>query len=462
MDTDDKGNIGSLATRYTDLRDEARRLRDAIDRLDSKRLGKWHMREILSLDGKLVKIARSVLDLQIETQIAYEKRKGDKTKNIGKDCEVLEVLVGNVGRLLESLLSLQRTNTHSYLLFSFYFSIAVAFSSLLVSVLSLSVSILSVVVSVRSAGAGRVTTDLIPVHAPGGDSMFLQVLLNGLVSASTYLLIAYSFSIIYSIRRVFYFTHGMILTAGAYSVLFAMSAFGLPVWSAIFAGVTAAALLGVVTNALVYSPLRSKGASSAVQMLASLGMYIILQNCISLAFDDYTRVIRPSRVREGIDIWGARVTIIQILTTVLGVLLPCSCWVVLKLTRVGLAMRAVASSPELSSVSGISCERMTIWAFFLGSGLAGVAGILIAWDVDMVPTMGMTPLLMGIVTLIVGGIQSLWGMALGALILSFSQCFGAVFVGSQWQTAIAFLVLLIFLLLKPEGILGKEFERATG
>ena len=124
-------------------------------------------------------------------------------------------------------------------------------------------------------------------------------------------------------------------------------------------------------------------------------------------------------------------------------------------------MRAVANDPELANVSGINSNAVILWAFAIGSGLAGVAGVLIALDVDMTPTMGMNALMMGVVVVIIGGVNNIPGIALGALLLATAQHLGAWFIGSQWQDAIAFIILVVFLLFKPEGFFGKKVRSAT-
>jgi branched-chain amino acid transport system permease protein len=124
-------------------------------------------------------------------------------------------------------------------------------------------------------------------------------------------------------------------------------------------------------------------------------------------------------------------------------------------------MRAVANDSELASLSGIDSDRVILWAFAIGSALAGVAGILIALDVDMTPTMGMDALMIGVVAVIIGGANSIPGIALGALLLGLAQQFGVWYISSQWQDAIAFVILLVFLLFRPQGFMGRKVKKAS-
>ena len=125
----------------------------------------------------------------------------------------------------------------------------------------------------------------------------------------------------------------------------------------------------------------------------------------------------------------------------------------------GKAMRAVANDPELANISGIDSNRVILLTFAIGSALAGIAGILVALDVDMTPTMGMNALMMGVVAVIIGGVGSIPGVALGALLRGTAQHLGVWEISSKWQDAIAFIILFIFLLLKPEGFLGKKARK---
>jgi len=219
--------------------------------------------------------------------------------------------------------------------------------------------------------------------------------------------------------------------------------------------------LGCLIDSFIYRPLRHKGSSPLVLLLASLGIYIVLQNVISMVFGDDAKTIRFGIVKEGINILGARITPVQITIIAVSLFLLLCCFFFLKYTKMGQAMRAVANNPELARISGIESDRVILSTFALGSALAGIAGILVALDVDMTPTMGMNALMMGVVAVIIGGVGSMPGIALGALLLGMAQHLGVWKISSQWQDAIAFVVLLMFLLFRPQGFLGKKIKKAT-
>ena len=289
----------------------------------------------------------------------------------------------------------------------------------------------------------------------------MQISVNILTAASTIFLMALGFSLIYTVTRFFHFAHAILFTAGAYFVLVFNVWMGLPLVVAVFLAIVATALGGCLLELSIYRPLRRRDSSPLVLLLASLGTYIALQNVISLIFGDDTKTLRSEVVREGLNILGARITPIQLVTVLASVGLMVLVLLLLKKTELGKAMRAVASDAELACVSGIESQRIILWTFAIGSALAGVAGILVALDVDMTPTMGMMPLMLGIVALYIGGVGSLPGIAIGALLLATAQQVAVWYIGSAWQDPVAFLLLLLFLLFRPVGIFGRPVATAS-
>lgn len=291
--------------------------------------------------------------------------------------------------------------------------------------------------------------------------MINQLIVNGIIAGSVYTLVAVGFAVIYRTVKFFHFAHGVVFTAGAYFVYFFKAWLGWPDIVAIPVSTCLCAVLGILIEISVYRPLRHKGSSSLILLLASLGIYIVLQNIISMIFGDDIKTIRSGIVKEGINILGARITPVQITIIIVSLLLVASCFLFLKYTKVGQAMRAVANEPELANISGIETDRVILFTFAIGSALAGIAAILVALDVDMTPTMGMNALMMGVVAVIIGGVESIPGIAMGGLLLGMAQHLGVWKISSQWQNAIAFVVLLIFLLFRPQGFLGKKIKKVT-
>jgi len=289
--------------------------------------------------------------------------------------------------------------------------------------------------------------------------MLNQLLVNALIAGSIYILIAVSFSLIYQTTRFFHFAHAVVFTSGAYFTYLFHKLFGFPIFISIPIAIILTALLGCGIEVSVYKPMRKKNASPMVLLLASLGLYIVLQNTISMVFGDDTKSIRSGVVREGLQVLGARITPIQIVIISTSVVLAILAALWLKKSRMGKAMRAVANDAELANISGIDANKVVLWTFGVGSALAGVAGILVALDVDMTPTMGMNALMMGVVAVLIGGVGSIPGVALGALLLGLAQHLGVWKISSQWQDAIAFIILFVFLLFRPQGFLGRKMKK---
>lgn len=288
-----------------------------------------------------------------------------------------------------------------------------------------------------------------------------QILVNAMISAATYLLVGIGFSLIYTTSRFFHFAHGMILTLGAYACFTLAEWAGVPPWVAILGGVGASALGGVAVFYGVHRPLRRRGASPAILLLASLGLYVALQAVVSLLYGSGTRTFRAGVIPEGLQVIGTHVTIPQIVTVLVSVLCCIAIWLFLRKTQTGRAVRAVACDPVLAETQGISQDRVELAVFTLGSVLAGIAAILLAYNSDLTPTMGFRVLLMGMIAVIIGGVGSIPGAALGSLLLGLVQHFSAWWISSQWQDAIVFVLLIVFLLIRPQGFLGKPMRGWT-
>ena len=289
----------------------------------------------------------------------------------------------------------------------------------------------------------------------------MQLTFNGLIAAGTIALIAVSFSLIYNVSKFFHFAHGAIYTIGAYLTYLFFITLGFPLFPAIIIAILVCAFMCCLVEIFIYKPLRNKEASSLVLLMASLGLYIILQNIISLIFGDAVKTLRSGLVAEGMDILGAKVTPYQILIILTSLVLIGGIAILLKKTKMGVVIRAVSGDPDLANVSGVDGNKVVLLTLATGSALAGLAAILVSLDVDMTPTMGMNALMMGVVVVIVGGQESISGIALGALLLGLAQQFGVYYLGSEWRDAIAFAILLIFLLFRPQGFMGRSIKKIT-
>lgn len=188
-------------------------------------------------------------------------------------------------------------------------------------------------------------------------------------------------------------------------------------------------------------------------------MFIFIQNLIQLLYGAQILTLRTVPVVEGHQIMGAVITDIQILLFISSCLLLAALWAIVDRTKMGKAIRAVADDPVGASVSGIYPERVILYAFGIGSALAGMAGVLISLETNIEPTMGMNAILKGIIASIIGGIGSIPGAVLGGFFLGIIENLGIWKIQAGWKDTISFVVLILFLLFRPEGILGKKNNR---
>jgi len=290
--------------------------------------------------------------------------------------------------------------------------------------------------------------------------MVEQLLSNGVIAGSIYSLVALGFALIYQTTRFFHFAHGAIYTFGAYFAYLFYIQLGFGQVVAFPLACAATMVLGVGCEVMVYKPMRKRRATDLTLLIASLGLYIVLQNIISMTWGDDTKTMRTGEVVEGHEFLGARITDIQITIIVTSIVLITLMALIMTKTKFGKALRALANDPELARLSGINSDRYIMYAFAIGSFIAAVAAIMISFDTDMTPTMGFNALVMGVIAVIVGGIGSLPGAALGGLFIGLAQNLGVWQLPSKWQDTIAFVILILFLLFRPYGILGKKPQKA--
>jgi branched-subunit amino acid ABC-type transport system permease component len=287
-------------------------------------------------------------------------------------------------------------------------------------------------------------------------SILPQLIANSLIAAGTYALIALGFNLIYATTKFFNLAHGAMATVGGYAVFFLLRTFtGINVALAIALGVLFAGLLGFGLDRLVYRELRKRKASNLVLLVASLGMLTVVQAIVAMLFTSQFQTLSAAVSDTVYTIGGASVTGTQL--TIMGSALAVRILLalLLKKTLFGKTVRAVSDDEEVSKIVGINTEWVIGWVFFIGSAIAGLSGILVGFDTGIQPTMGLNLLLKGVIASIVGGIGSVYGAVLGALLLGFVENFGIWKISGEWKDAIAFVLLILFLIFRPQGIVKK-------
>ena len=289
--------------------------------------------------------------------------------------------------------------------------------------------------------------------------MLHQLFLNGIIAGSIYALIALGFTVIYRTVKFFHFAHGIVYVAGAYFAYTLFILFDINPLMSFFLSIAIASLLGIAIDRFIYHPLRKNNAPNLVYLIASFGVFIFLQNLLQLIFGAQILTLRTGPVKEGHHFLGSVITDNQVLIIVSSLVLFFLCWLFVQKSKFGKAIRAVSDDPIGARVVGINSEKIIMIAFAIGSALAGVAGILISLETNIEPTMGLNAILMGIIASIIGGIGSIPGALFGGLFLGLAENLGIWKIQAGWKDTIAFAILIIFLLIRPSGIMGVKTKK---
>lgn len=302
--------------------------------------------------------------------------------------------------------------------------------------------------------------------------MIAQAVMDGLINGAMIGLGAIGVTLTYAILRFANFAHGEFITWGAYFALLVSGALGAlfagalaPVapfsfgWSLPFALLAAFGLtagLALLMDALLFGPLRRKGSAAIIVVMASFGAALALRNLLEFAFTSQPRYFSDAlqiAVRLG---GGVRATPDQLLTAAVAILLVIALHLTMTRTAVGRAMRAVAENPQLAGVAGIDVRGIVRVVWALGAGLAAVAGVFSGLVVQIRPQMGLDLLLPLFAAAILGGIGSVPGAMLAGLIVGLGEALAVQWAGAEWRAAVAFVVLVLVLLLRPQGLFGRR------
>lgn len=289
--------------------------------------------------------------------------------------------------------------------------------------------------------------------------MNIQIVVNIFISASLFMLIANSFSLIYYPTKIFHLAHAGIITLGAYLVYFFQSKYSIPLFLSIPLSIIFSSTIGAFFEISVYNPMRKKKSPLLLFLIASIGLYVVVQNCISICWGNYAKSINPSEISTGNNFFGAYITNNQIIIIFVSFSLFLIVNIFLNYSMLGKSIRAVSSNSNLCNIYGISSNKTILIAFIIGSSLAAITGILSALDTNMTPTFGFNILLYGIVAMIIGGIGNPWGLLGGSFLLAAVQHIGAYYIDTKWMDAIAYIILILFLVWKPLGFSGKQLKK---
>lgn len=286
--------------------------------------------------------------------------------------------------------------------------------------------------------------------------LFAQLLANSLVVGSSVALVALGFSLILTVTGTLHFAHGAVYAASAYVVYFISSVLGAPVPVGLASALLVGLAIGIGSELLVYRPLRDIGVAPRMLLVGSLALLILIQNLLSLLFGSDVKTLAVG-YRPEIYVFGP-VILTSTRLVVVGVAIVLATLLALAVykTEIGLRLRALASNPLLAEMSGINRPRAFLLTFALGSALAAPAGVLAAFDAGLTPTLGVSVTLLAVTAVIIGGVGSFFGAIVGSYLVAAALNLGIYYIGSEWQTSIAFALMMVFIFFRPRGLFGRR------
>ena len=287
----------------------------------------------------------------------------------------------------------------------------------------------------------------------------LQHLINGISIGSVYAIIALGYTMVYGIAKMLNFAHGDVIMVGAYISFCVTNYLGLPVIVSIVAAVFVCTLLGILIEGLAYKPLR--GTPSLAVLITAIGVSYFLQNGAQLIWGsapkNFTSIVKMAPI---VLADGRLVITGEVIVTVLAsVLVMVGLTLFTGKTRTGKAMRAVSEDRAAAQLMGINVNQTISTTFAIGSALAAIAGVLLCSTVPTLqPTTGSMPGIRAFTAAVFGGIGSIPGAMLGGVLLGIIEAMSKAYISTQFSDAIVFGVLIIILLVKPAGLLGKQIQ----
>ncbi len=288
--------------------------------------------------------------------------------------------------------------------------------------------------------------------------MFIQQLANGLSVGSVYALMAGGYALIYSLLNFTNFAHSITVTIGAFATFFFLTYAMENLFWGIAAGIMAAALLAAFIEFIAYRPLLKRNSRRVYLMIIGLGISVMGDNLVIIAFTGRFRIFPVNFPAESIKIFGANVGLVDILIFVVSMLALLVVELIIKKTRLGLAIRSASYSLEATSLMGVDTFKLILSIFLIAGSLAGVAGTLLGAKYTAYPSLGTFYTNKAFICAVFGGLGSLPGAVVGALILGVSEAMISAYVSTSLRDLFAYFLLIVILLIRPSGLMGKSSE----
>ncbi len=289
---------------------------------------------------------------------------------------------------------------------------------------------------------------------------FISYLINGISLGSVYAIIALGYTMVYGIAKMLNFAHGDVIMVGAFAVFTIVSTMGLPVWLGILISVIICTVLGVIIERVAYKPLRNAASPLAV-LITAIGVSYLLQNVALLVFGADAKSFSSVVPFKGLKLADGQLNISgeTIVTILACIIIMIGLTFFVNKTKAGQAMLAVSEDKGAAQLMGINVNGTIALTFAIGSALAAIAGVLLCSAYpSLTPYTGSMPGIKAFVAAVFGGIGSIPGAMIGGILLGIIEIFGKAYISSQMADAIVFAVLIVVLLVKPTGILGKNIQ----
>lgn len=286
---------------------------------------------------------------------------------------------------------------------------------------------------------------------------FLQQVINGLSIGSIYALMAVGYSLVYSIMNFSNFAHGGVIMIGSYMGFYAMTLIGLPFPIAFILAALGAGLVAVLVEKAAYAPLRQRKAPFLYYIISAMGASIFLENIVLALVGPNFRTFPPVLGSKPFEFGGLMLGRLDLMMFVISSVTLISLVYFIEKTKTGLAIRATSYSERASSLMGVNTEKVIFIIFILGGALAGIAGILFGMKYTVFPQMGNITM-KAFIAAVFGGLGSLPGAVLGALLLGIIETMTSAYLSSTYRDLIAFGLLIFILVVRPAGLMGKNNE----
>ena len=282
----------------------------------------------------------------------------------------------------------------------------------------------------------------------------VQALINGLVSGSIYALMAIGFTLIFGIMHVVNLAHGELYMLGAFSTFFLTTLYHFNFFAALLMALLIVGVLGFFIERIVFNPLRQRANPVLNTLLASIGLSIFISNLVTQAVGSDMRSIPPPFSVSTVQLFGLSVSVQRLVVLFVTLLLVVALFLMIKYTKFGKAMRATSQDRDAAALMGVNIRLIYGLTFALSAGLAAVAGGLIGSLYVVEPNMGLVPALKAFIIVILGGMGSVVGALVGSLILAYAETFTTLFAAASLQDLVGFIILILVLLLRPNGLFG--------